>query len=199
MPLDASILKVVDRLPAMLAAVERLTSADVLVGVPAPKAPRRAGIVTNAMLAAIHENGSPAQNIPARPFIRPGIMKIRARAVAMMRQGAKDAVLGKPVDPRVILERVGMLARNAVVEAITDPEPPFVPIGQATIRARLRRTAAGRRILRSAKQRSEAYNATHTRSSLPVSSALTTLTAGMEFKPLIDTGQLRASIGYIVR
>ena len=184
--------KIIDRVPEMLEAVGRLTTAQVLVGVPSAKGPRRQGQISNATLAYIHENGSPAQNIPARPFIRPGIRRVRAELIRMMRQGAHDAVRGKRVDATVILNRVGMKARNAVVEEITDPTPPFAPLKPATVRARLRRTNAGRRQLKAMEKLAKV-------SGKPMQAVLSEWAGAGNAKPLIDTGQLRASITYVVR
>lgn len=184
--------KIIDRVPEVLAAVQRLTTAQVLVGVPPAKGPRRQGQVTNATLAYIHENGSPARNIPARPFIRPGIRRVRAELIRIMRQGAQDAVRGKRVDATMILNRVGMKARNAVVEEITSPQPPFVPLKPATIRARLRRTNAGRRQLQAMEKMARATGR-------QTNAVLAEWGGAGNAQPLIDTGQLRASISYVVR
>lgn len=186
--------KTVDNVAQLMARVTALTTSDVLVGVPADKSARKDAGPTNAEIARIHEFGSPAHNIPARPFLFPGIKRIRSQAMAMLKLGAQDALQGKgSVD--VTLNKVGMLARNSVVNEITDPDPPFTPLAYATIRARLRRTAAGRRQLRKAKAIQQASDTG--RSMLTGEAAIARL--GLTFKPLIDTGALRASISYVVR
>jgi phage gpG-like protein len=198
----AFIKKVVDNAPELIARVDELTQSDVLVGVPSDKAGRKKGPITNAALAYIHEHGSPARNIPARPFLFPGVRKIRAQAVTLMREAAITVLKGEGGKGAVnsVLQRVGMLARNSVVSYITDPDVPFAPLKPATIRARLRRTAAGRRKLQEIMEGGK---------ELGMSSAdiLTkyaranwdTGGEGMNAKPLIDTGQLRASITYVIR
>ena len=63
-----------NRLNAMIAAFHTLASVELVVGVPEANAKRKDGEpVSNAMLAAIAETGSPANNIPARPVIGPGM------------------------------------------------------------------------------------------------------------------------------
>jgi phage gpG-like protein len=200
----ASIKKLVDNAPGLIARVDALTQADVLVGVPSNKLQRRPlpgkkpDPITNAALAYIHEHGSPARNIPARPFLFPGIRAIRAQAIAMLFEGAVEVLKGAAVKP--VLNRVGMLARNSVVNAITDPDPPFAPLKPATIRARLRRTQAGRRRLREIMEGGK-------RMGMSSPDILTSYARsnwasggeGMNVQPLIDTGQLRASITYVVR
>lgn len=187
---DIGVTKTVDNVARLLANVAELTASDVLVGVPAAKTARKDGAITNASLAYIHEFGSPAHNIPARPFLFPGVRRIQAQAKAVLRQGALDVLRGvAKVD--VVLNKVGILARNSVVNEITDPEPPFIPLRPATIRARLRRTAAGRRQLRQIKTKRSA--------GVPMEQALTEWAeTGGNIHPLLDTGALRASISYVV-
>ena len=188
--MPAVLTKLVDRVPELLKGVEELTAHDVLVGIPSAKTARKGEMITNASLAYIHEYGSPAQNIPARPFLIPGVKAIRKEALAMLRQGALDVMQGKAT-ASVVLNKVGILARNSVVEHITDPDPPFAPLAPSTVRARLRRTQAGRRKLRGIK-------ADAAQAGVSMSMALTQWGEG-NLQPLIDTGQLRASITYVVR
>jgi hypothetical protein len=178
----------VDNVGELLTRVATLTTSDVLVGIPAAKAARKDGKISNAALGYVHEFGSPAHNLPARPFLHPGVRKVRAQAIAMLKQGAIDALNGKG-NVTATLNRVGMLARNSVVNEITDPEPPFAPLKASTIRARLRRTAAGRRQLRKLKGKSVTAWAEATDPD----------TGSLNIHPLIDTGALRASLTYVVR
>jgi len=187
-----NVTKVIDNVGKLSDSLADLTLGDVLVGVPAEKTPRRGMAITNASLAYIHENGSPARNIPARPFLRPGIRKARPQIIAAARAGALAAIQGEPNAGLKALNKMGLIARNAVVNEITDPEPPFVPLRPATIRNRLRKTQAGRRQLR--KLATDAQKA-----HVSMAAALNTWAAGGNIHPLIDTGQLRASLTYVVR
>jgi hypothetical protein len=112
----------------------------------------------------------------------------------MLREGAKDALHGKG-DVEKLYERIGMMARNAVVAEITDPAPPFDPLKAGTVRARLRRTAAGRRKLRTLGKIKAAAGWKAAQSN----EALTEWAQAGNAQPLIDTGQLRAAITYVVR
>ena len=198
----SGVTKTIDNVGKLVERVSALSQNEVLVGVPEDKATRKKGTITNAALAQIHEFGSPAHNIPARPFLYPGIRKVRSQIVAMMRKAAKDALTssGDRNSSLLALQKIGMLARNSVVNEITNPQPPFVPLKAATIRARLRRTQAGRRKLRDIKEGGQAAG-------MSMSEALNaygkaswdTGGAGLNIHPLIDTGQLRASITYVVR
>jgi hypothetical protein len=193
---ESGVTRTVDNTAKVMAAFDALTRSDVLVGVPQDKSGRKQGPITNASLAYIHEFGSPARNIPARPFLYPGIRKAREAIAARMRQGAQQALKGDQGAVDRTLNAVGMLARNAVVRAITDPSPPFVPLKPATIRARLRKTAAGRRLLSgksgTRKQRAAMQKAAEILAAINYG-------GGPGIKPLIDTGQLRAAITYVVR
>jgi len=83
-----------------------------------------------------------------------------------------------------------MVARNSVVREITDPAPPFAPLSPVTIRARLRRTQAGRRKLMQLSKQGKP---------LGVWAQERNKAGNPNIRPLIDTGQLRASITYVVR
>jgi hypothetical protein len=191
-----TVTQTVDNVDQLLDRVAVLTNCDVLVGVPAQKTGRQESGPTNAMLAYVHEFGSPLKNIPARPFLIPGVRKAANQITAVMAQGAHDVMTGKQQNPLVVLNKAGMIARNSVVDEITDPEPPFVPLKPATIRARLRKTAAGRRKLRGLKKIGTAAGWSGTQSNQALS-----VWAGERgnIHPLIDTGQLRAAITYVIR
>jgi hypothetical protein len=188
MPIDVR--KTIDNVGRIISNVNALTRSDLLVGVPAEKTGRKDGGINNATLAYVHEHGSPLHNIPARPFLVPGVKRIQKQAIAMMRQGAKDALTGNLSSVDQVLNKVGILARNAVVAEITDPAPPFVPLKPATIRARLRKTQAGRRKLKQIKKRGVTVTQW---------AAETDAAGSANIHPLIDSGQLRASITYVIR
>ena len=191
MPEGIKVEKTIDRVAELIKTVTELTTSDVLVGIPKQNNNRRDSPVGNAMLARVHEYGSPAHNIPARPFLFPGVKKIRKEAIALMNEGAKEALkMERRVNVDAILTKVGILARNSVVRAITDPAPPFTPLKPATIRARLRRTAAGRRKLKQLRARGQ---------TLTDWAAETDDEGTLNIRPLLDTLQMRTAITYVVR
>jgi hypothetical protein len=116
----------------------------------------------------------------------------------MFRQAALAAFNEGPAAATVILNKIGMLGRNSVVEAITDPEPPFVPLRPATIRNRLRRTQAGRRQLKRLQANARAAGIS-TQQALQDWATSPTAAGGLFIQPLIDTGQLRRAITYVVQ
>lgn len=184
------VLKIIDRVNELMERVNKLTASDVLVGIPKDKNARRDGPIGNAALAHIHEFGSPAQNIPARPFIRPGIRAVKGEVAELLRGAGEAALTGKDFNLEATLTKVGIIARNSVVRAITDPEPPFAPLRPATIRARLRRTAAGRRKIKQLKGQGK---------SLTAWASEVSGDGTMNIRPLLDTTQMRAAITYVVR
>jgi hypothetical protein len=184
----------------VLKRVDTLANSDVLVGIPKDKAPRRQGTVGNAELGYIHEFGSPVRNIPARPFLHPGVRNARTQVIPYFKQAAQQALEGDDAGAVRSLNRAGMIARNSVVSAITNPQPPFTPLKPATIRARLRRTAAGRRRLREVVSGGKAIGM-NASDSLSAYAGANWATGGgnLNIQPLIDSGQLRAAITYVVR
>jgi hypothetical protein len=191
--------RTIDNVAGLMRRVEALTSLEVLVGVPADKTGRREGPITNASLAYIHEFGSPASNIPARPFLRPGVRNAREDIAARMKQGATDVMEGRDTASKT-LNAVGLIARNSVVKAITDPEPPFAPLKPETIRRRLRKTQAGRRKLRQIMEGGKQIGMSSPDILTSYAQARwDTGGAGLNVPPLIDSGQLRASITYVIR
>jgi len=172
-------LKVIfDRTSEVLAAVRTLTNTRVLVGVPAEKASRN-GPILNSQLAYIHDNGAPEANIPARPFMKPGIKDVQNQIEEGLRK-AGDLALGKGGAAAVErqFERIGTLASVAIKNKISAGIPP--PLKESTLRAR---AARGRKGAKKELERRAQGQA-----------------ASLEFAiPLIDTGAMRNSITYVVR
>lgn len=169
-------------------AIGDLASSEVLVGFPAATTTRKkdpedeAGEreLTNAALGYIHDNGAPEANIPARPFMRPGIGVAKPKLIKIAQNMGKQALTSK--DPRLVIEQgfhmMGLVAQSAirgVINAGVDP-----PLSDATLRAR---AAKGRK---GAKQ--ELANRAK---GLPPGKSLA--------KPLVDTAQLRNAVNYAIR
>lgn len=156
-PLD--VLK--DNLPKLLQALDTITKRSVYVGVPSDKDERQgpAG-ENNATLAYIHDHGAPAANVPARPFMRPGMKICQDRVSRVLGTAAKGAMGQESDSVEKGLHKAGLLAQNAIKKVINDGIDP--PLAESTVAARKRRGRTGT-------------------------------------KPLVDTGQLRNSISYVIR
>lgn len=192
-PKDFAVQILKDRVDDFIADLESLLSHEVLVGIPASSAARapekksefhsfsaagireglekadaaRAGrdpaapvTIDNATLGYIHEHGAPSVNIPARPFLVPGVQQARDQITKVLSQGVEAVTNGNRQAAMNSLDKAGLIAQNAVRRKIT--EGPFVPLKPRTLAARRARGRTGE-------------------------------------KPLIDTGQLRRSITYVVR
>jgi hypothetical protein len=152
-----------DRMAALQKAVTDLTKTEVLIGIPDANAARQADKgqpASNALIGYIQEFGSPAKNIPPRPFLVPGVNSIRDSAAKRLGVAAEKALSGRTEAVGQQLDAVGLLGQAAVRGKITDG--PFAPLAERTLEARRRRGRTGD-------------------------------------KPLIDSGQLRASINFVVR
>lgn len=125
------------KLPEFLKAVKALTSKEVLVGIPADKADRSDGEqINNAQLGYIHETGSPSRNIPARPWLVPGIKSVQGDIRKAMFQMGKAALTSdKPVDAvDKGLTAMGLMAQAAVKNKLVNG--PFIPLAPLTIAKR---------------------------------------------------------------
>jgi phage gpG-like protein len=151
-----------------------LTKKRVLVGVPEATDRREGEGIGNAALAYIHDKGSPLANIPARPFMDPGIKKAQDNINTQFFAAAKAQLNGDKDEVAVRMERAGIIVQNSVRRVINAGEG-FVPLKRATALSRLRRRKSAQRWRR---EKREAVMAS--------------------MHPLIDTGALRNSITYVV-
>lgn len=171
----------IDELREML---EMLSRKEVLVGFPEDTSardpdPEAKQDITNAALGYIHDTGMPEQNIPARPFMIPGMEDAKeavthqltaiARAV-LQRRGVGSIETG--------FERVGLRVQSALRRKINEGVPP--PLSEWTLRDRARRGRKG-----------AMWELAWREAGAPAGTELA--------KPLIDTGQLRNAINYVVR
>ncbi len=169
----------VDRVGSVLKAIKSLAERDVLVGVPDPKTDRKSGEpITNAQLAYIHDNGSPVNNIPARPFMRPGIKDAQDKIDLRMKKAAEAALSGSPSGVDNELASAGLVAQNSIKSKINSGD--FVPLALSTLRAR---AARGRKGAKAELESRAAGNPPNPENA----------------RPLIDTGQMRNAITYVVR
>lgn len=167
---------VLDKTADLRLAMDALASQEVLVGIPADKSARDDGQLTNAEIGYIHETGSPLHNLPARPFLGPGIKKSQDQIAGQLGDGAKQALDGNPGGVAKALNRAGGIAQNSVRAHFVDND--WTPLSEATLNKRppAVRDESGR-IIKRGKSRRE-------RGAL---------------NPLIDTSQLRKALAYVLR
>ncbi len=188
--MKSGISTVVDNAAKFLDGVRALTGTRVMVGVPAEKTDRRGeGVkkMTNAALAYVHEHGAPEVNVPARPFLEPGIMRARGEIEAGLRRAGEAALAGSGV-PAVKrhLHRVGLLASSSVKTVITEGIPP--PLRPSSVEGRIARRKS--KSWRARRRAEIAANAVY----VGEENAATGI-----FIPLLDTGQLRNAVTYVLR
>ena len=132
-----------DNLKSITDAIKGLTLNEVFVGYPDNGAARtEQGAPTNAYIAFIQEHGSPVKNIPARPFMVPGIRAVQTRVVALLEQAAVFALSGERDKYMQRLNQVGFIGVQGVQRAITMGQG-WLPLAQRTLAARRRRGFRG--------------------------------------------------------
>lgn len=177
---------IIDRAPAVIEATRALTREQVLVGVPDTNAGkgREPGDPNNALLARIHDQGDPTANIPARPFMVPGMKEGQPKYLPHLRRAGVAALAGDAVGVQRALHAAGLVAASAVQAVITRGILP--PLAPSTVRGRI------------ARRKSKAWRAKR-RAEVAANVAAGEAPGARIFTPLIDTGALRASITYVLR
>lgn len=130
-----------DTAQSILDALKTLANKDVLVGIPESKDERDDGGIGNAAIGYINENGSPAQNIPPRPHLKPGVKSVEQDFMPHLKAAAQKALEGDAEGAATSLDRAGTVAANGVKRYITITG--FIPLADATIANRLRRGRTG--------------------------------------------------------
>lgn len=167
-----------DRLNEVIKSIGDLTKTDVLVGIPESNAARDDEGPSNAALGYIHEHGSPVNNIPARPFLVPGVAESKNKYRQPLIKAAQYALDGDKKNALKQMGAAGIIAEQGAKAKINSGD--FVPLSDATLRGR---AARGRKGAAAELERRE--------NGLPAGTDLA--------KPLIDTGQLRNSITHVIR
>jgi len=175
----------VDNVEALRLLLLQLTEKEVLVGFPEDTTDRKPdpenpnSEITNAAIAYIQDTGAPDQNIPARPFMYPGIRDATPGVIRHLVWTARQ-VLNRTGAHAVDqgFERVGLTVQAALRRKINEGIPP--PLSEWTLRDRARRGRKG-----------AMWELAWRAAGAPPSTELA--------KPLVDTGQLRNAVNYVVR
>lgn len=186
----------VDNTEELEKAVKTLTNNVVMVGIPGDST-RSDGGPNNATLGYIHEYGSPAKNIPARPWLHPPIAHMSAEIAQRLGEAADLQLKFKGGEAMNVLRGLGMKARDAVKNNMTaGGDPVFTPIAAATVAARLRRTRAGaRQLAKLAGQDLKAWGEGTTRKTRRGGRVVDERNA----PPLRDTLDMFKAITYVIR
>lgn len=152
---------------------------SVYVGIPEDNAGRKAGEMNNPTLLYIHSHGSPVKNIPARPVIKPAIedQENRYKLNSLFLKAALEGIKGNEQNLLKQLGRIGKAAQNMCRDWFTNPKNGWPPNQPATVKGKLRKMSKSKR-----------------------AAAMAVYKQGESIdSPLIDTGQLRKSIVYVVK
>lgn len=173
----------VDNLPTIERRFSDLSNMELLVGVPEEETDREdSQEPTNAFIAYINDNGSPAMNIPARPFMRPGMEMAKSQVLQKMKAGANGALSG--VDSAIMkaLMESGLICQRSIRTKINEGIPP--PLSDATLQHRMENSGSS---VAGAAGNELARRDVGNRASMALA------------KPLINTGQLRNSINFVIK
>jgi hypothetical protein len=118
-----------DEVGDVFKALKKMTGKHVLVGVPEETASRPEDEINNAAIAYIHEFGSPNANIPARPFLLPGVKSALPEATSQLKLAAIAASNGNQKKADAYLASAGQIAVNIVKRTFMAGEgwPPLKP------------------------------------------------------------------------
>lgn len=124
-----------DHSAAILKAIAKLGKRDVLVGIPESTSSRPGEPINNAEVMYLNDTGSPANNIPARPSLRPGIEQSKELIAKTLSVGADAALSGDAKAGEEALAKAGQIGSNSVKRFIGDAAN-FAPNAPSTIRAK---------------------------------------------------------------
>lgn len=110
-----------NKIPELLVAIRKVEKLKLKVGVfDADRVlPETGREVSNVMLAYVHENGSAAANLPARPFMRLGMVKVRkelAESLVKPLRGKQRTL----TNVKVQLRNAGAIAVKGMQDVISD-------------------------------------------------------------------------------
>lgn len=187
----------VDKLKDLEVLVKRLTSKQVLVGIPSENADRPDNSkINNAEIGYIMETGCPEKNIPARPHLVPAVRESQPQIVKLLKAGAIKmlTVEGRPEEADKTLIAIGIIVSSKAKLIIQAKIPP--PLADSTLKARARRkanNAAGIRITKGATAELQL------RTEMRARFGATFMPPSTNVTPLIDSGEYISKITYVVR
>lgn len=139
-------LKVVkDESKKVIAGFLALLKKDVLVGIPEVKNSRKNESISNSQLGYIQDKGSPAANIPPRPWLEKGVESSQKETIRIL----KDTILNSFESKNSItkgLGKVGLIAQSSVKGYIKN-KSNFTPLSKETVKQRKRKGFSGRKPL----------------------------------------------------
>jgi hypothetical protein len=130
-----------DRLLDAMNAIRALSRTEVMVGIPdgdkndREATPEDPNPPTNAVIGYVQEMGEPSRNLPARPFLVPGVEEAISEYTKPLQTAAKKAFAGDMAAMEAALGRAGTIAVRHVKAIIRAQD--FAPLAPSTIEHRL--------------------------------------------------------------
>ncbi|MGK8887369.1 hypothetical protein [Burkholderia gladioli] len=183
-----------DNLDAVLKSIAALVQQEVLVGVPDSTAGRKdeGQPISNAEIGYIMEAGSPANNVPARPHLVPGVEHALPAVTKQLERGVGAALDGKVEKVDQQLHAAGTLAVSSVQMTIRNNIPP--PLAPSTVANRYRQRGT-----KSQRKSEKDYAALIDAGAQAAGVSLAEIQSAAGIIPLINSGEYVASIKYVVR
>ncbi|WP_186016202.1 hypothetical protein [Burkholderia gladioli] len=183
-----------DNLDAVLKSIAALVQQEVLVGVPDSTAGRKdeGRPISNAEIGYIMETGSPANNVPARPHLVPGVEHALPAVTKQLERGVGAALDGKVEKVDQQLHAAGTLAVSSVQLTIRNNIPP--PLAPSTVANRYRQRGT-----KSQRKSEKDYAALIDAGAQAAGVSLAEIQSAAGIIPLINSGEYVASIKYVVR
>ena len=181
-------------------AVALLVRKRLLVGIPGDSAPRQPGPgqkgtpPSNALIGYVLETGAPEMNLPARPFLVPGVTAAKPAIIKGMRKATVAAFSGKPAQINNGIDEAGLAAVASVKATMLNGG--FAALSDRTIEARARRRNPDTGKLRQDGRSKDARAFLKLRAEGTPDAVLHD--AGLA-KPLLDTFSLYGSIQYVIK
>lgn len=117
--------------------LQSIKESDVLIGIPASTTERKSDEeINNASLLYLHTNGSPINNIPARPVLEPSIKANKGIITPHLGNAAAAALRGRPDQAQSEMNIAGSVAANGAKKWFTDPRNNWPPDAPSTVEAK---------------------------------------------------------------
>ena len=181
-----------DRLGEVMKAISEIAKQEVLVGIPDSAPDRTDTPISGAQIGYIMEHGSPAGNIPARPFLVPGVASAKDDIAAQLGNAAKEALDGSKSKAIGRLKAAGLIGQNAARLKINSNISPALKPSTIASRFRARETAGLRK-------GEEKYAALVESGAQAAGMSPAEMQSEAGIVSLVNTGQLRNSITYVLR
>jgi hypothetical protein len=131
-----------NRMAEVIKAMGDLASKEVLIGIPEDRSGRDDDApLGNASIGYIQETGSPINNLPARPFLVPGVASVNESTTRQLKKGAAGALSGDAEAAGNAMDAAGLIAQNAVRARINSGIDP--PLAESTLASRRARGRTG--------------------------------------------------------